>query len=696
MTKQITCLFMVTFLVFGAPLFSQASTIKVGYNDTPPIGFAGTDGEVKGVFADVLNLIAQKEGWTLAYLPGTWQECLNRLENTQIDLLIAIAKSEERDLLYDFNKEPVIANWGIIYTRAGDELLSTMELGQRKIGVVKADIFYLSFQAIARQLGIAPEYVEVGSFAEIVEMLDTRRVDAGILPRIFGTYHERSHPISKSSISFHPADLYIAAPKGWSQDLLAAIDRNLLSLKQNRNSGYYHSLDRWIEGVNRVAFPPWLQPLWVLAFLGGFIAFILLGNIILRRRVSSRTAALERTISAKEQIESELKIAHEIQMQSIPAIFPPFPDRDDLDIYAILQPAREVGGDFYDFFFLDDTRICLFIGDVSGKGVPAALFVSAVKTLTKATTKLTHHPATLLTMVNQELVPGNESCTFVTLFFGILNLSNGELIYTNAGHNAPLLLRSDGTAEYFPESNSTIVGIDAEARYRESTVMLSPGEIIFLYTDGITEASSSDEELFTEERLEREITAFPRNSMESLVKSMQERIERFSEGMPQTDDITILALRYFGLEGSLGSITNVDLENDLTELERLAKIVTHYGNVHYISDEVVGDIQLVLEEIIANIILYGYDDERSHLINVLFNLEGPALHITITDDAKPFNPLESAEPDIDSPFEEREIGGLGIFLSQKFMDELDYERRDDKNILSMRKNLLRKKPVLDA
>ncbi len=407
MAKQITCMFIVTVFVLGAPLFSPAGPIRVGYNDTPPIGFAGTDGEVKGVFADVLSLIAQKEGWTLAYLPGTWQECLNRLEDGQIDLLIAIARSAERDLLYDFNKEPVIANWGIVYTRAGDELVSTMELGERKIGVVKADIFYLSFQEIAKQLGIAPEYVEVGSFAEIVEMLDTRRVDAGILPRIFGTYHERSHSISKSTISFHPADLHIAALKGRNQEILAAIDRHLLSLKKNRNSGYYHSLDRWIEGVNRLAFPPWLQPLWVLAFLAAFIAFILLGNVILRRRVSSKTAALEQTISAKEQIESELKIAHDIQMQSIPAVFPPFPERDDLDIYAILKPAREVGGDFYDFFFLDDTRICLFIGDVSGKGVPAALFVSAVKTLTRATTKLTHHPATLLALVNQELAPGN-------------------------------------------------------------------------------------------------------------------------------------------------------------------------------------------------------------------------------------------------------------------------------------------------
>ncbi len=696
MTKQSKCMFMVIFLVFGTSLFAHGETIKVGYHDNPPLGFSGADGEVKGVFADVLNVIAQKEGWTLDYVPGTWQECLTRLENAQIDLLIAIARSEERELLFDFNRQPVIANWGIVYTRAGDEHLTTMELGERKIGVVKGDIYYLAFQGIAKQFGIEPRYAEVGSYAEILDMLVSGRVDAGILPRIFGAYHERSYPIRESSISFRPTDLHIAAPKGQGADLLKAIDQHLLSLKENKNSAYYHSLDKWIEGVNRLTFPPWLQPLWVLVFLSVFITFILLGNIILRRRVKSRTAALEQTISAKDKIESELKIAHEIQMQSVPAIFPPFPDRDDLDIYAILQPAREVGGDFYDFFFLDDTRLCLFIGDVSGKGVPAALFVSAVKTLTKATTKLTHHPATLLDMVNQELVPGNESCTFVTIFFGILNLSNGELIYTNAGHNAPLLLRSDGTAEYFPESNSTIVGIDEEARYHESTIMLSPGEIIFLYTDGITEASSSSEELFSDERLEREISTFPKGSMELLVKSMQERMEHFSDGVPQTDDITMLALRYFGLGGTIGSITNIDLENDLTELERLAKVITHYGNVHYISHEVVGDIQLVLEELIANIILYGFDDDQEHIINVFFNLEDRALLITITDDAKPFNPLESAEPDLDSPFEERDIGGLGIFLSQKFMDEIGYERRDGKNILSMKKNLLRKKPVLDA
>jgi sigma-B regulation protein RsbU (phosphoserine phosphatase) len=255
---------------------------------------------------------------------------------------------------------------------------------------------------------------------------------------------------------------------------------------------------------------------------------------------------LTETTAAKERMESELNIAREIQMSILPKIFPPFPDHPEFDLFAFIEPAREVGGDFYDFFQIDPAHLCFVIADVSGKGVPASLFMAVTKTLVKATAREGITPADILTQVNQELASDNETSMFVTIFCGILNIDNGEVLYANAGHNPPLLVRKGGEVSCLENSGGLVMGAMEGVCYQGERLVLEPGESLFLYTDGVTEAMNAKEEMFSEERLQKELASLHQESIEALVKGVMGKITDFSEGFPQSDDITMMVLRYQG------------------------------------------------------------------------------------------------------------------------------------------------------
>lgn len=255
---------------------------------------------------------------------------------------------------------------------------------------------------------------------------------------------------------------------------------------------------------------------------------------------------LTETTAAKERIESELKIAHDIQMGIIPKTFPAFPDEEAFDIFASIVPAREVGGDLYDFFFLDEDHLCFVVGDVSGKGVPAALFMAVTRTLikTKATQQL--NPGVVLTRVNEDLSLENPSMMFVTLFLGILDIRTGEIEFCNAGHNPPYVLGTEGNLKPVETTGGIILGVEEEAVYQSKKLVLEKGEAIFVFTDGVTEAMDPDHHLFSEERLEKRLKEIGGKPIESLVSGVMESVEAFAEGAPQADDITMLVLRFFG------------------------------------------------------------------------------------------------------------------------------------------------------
>jgi sigma-B regulation protein RsbU (phosphoserine phosphatase) len=255
---------------------------------------------------------------------------------------------------------------------------------------------------------------------------------------------------------------------------------------------------------------------------------------------------LTETTAAKERIESELKVAHDIQMSLLPKVFPPFPHREEFDIYAVIDPAREVGGDFYDFFFVDDEHLCFVIGDVSGKGVPASLFMAVTKTLIKATSSQGIAPGEILTRVNWELSQENDSCMFVTIFCGILNTTSGEIFYSNGGHNDPFILRKGNEAAWLEGNRGLVVGAMEQTVYETCQTILQPGESIFLYTDGVTEALNTREELFSDDRLRKKISFLQAHPPEEVISGVAEEIARFSNHMPQADDIAMMMIRFHG------------------------------------------------------------------------------------------------------------------------------------------------------
>ncbi len=259
---------------------------------------------------------------------------------------------------------------------------------------------------------------------------------------------------------------------------------------------------------------------------------------------------LTETTAAKERIESELNIAHDIQMGLLPKTFPPFPDRLEFDLYALMEPAKEVGGDFYDFFLVDDTHLCFVIADVSGKGVPAALFMAMSMTLIKATARQGLPPHEVLSRVNNELSRDNDSCMFVTTFCGVLDIGTGELLYANGGHNPPLHVRLGGRVSRLPSSGGLMVGAMEGTSYRCERLLLEPGDFLFLYTDGVTEAMNVSEECYSDERLERELAGLGGCGIRGGIDGIMADIRLFTGDAPQYDDITMMMVQYNGKQGT--------------------------------------------------------------------------------------------------------------------------------------------------
>jgi sigma-B regulation protein RsbU (phosphoserine phosphatase) len=247
--------------------------------------------------------------------------------------------------------------------------------------------------------------------------------------------------------------------------------------------------------------------------------------------------------AARERIESELRIAHDIQASMLPAVFP---ERNEFDIYALMDPAKEVGGDFYDFFFIDERRLCFVIGDVSGKGVPAAMFMAITKTLIKNEARRCQMTNEILANVNNIIVPDNQSCLFVTVFCAVLDITTGELQYCNAGHNPPLLLRKSGSVEFMKSAKGFVVGVMENCACHHNLITLEPGDAVLLYTDGVTEAMDPEQKQFSETRLRDYTERMKKLEMRPLVECLRAKVMEFSRGAAQSDDITMLALKYGG------------------------------------------------------------------------------------------------------------------------------------------------------
>ena len=278
-------------------------------------------------------------------------------------------------------------------------------------------------------------------------------------------------------------------------------------------------------------------------------SLILCGLSTICTTLSDRTRRLlERQVkdsTEKQQIASELSVATHIQTSMLPCIFPAFPERTEFDIYATMNPAKEVGGDFYDFFLVDDDHLAVVIADVSGKGVPAALFMVIAKTLIKDHAQQGTQPEEVFTEVNRLLCEANDEGMFVTAWMGVLELSTGHLSYVNAGHNPPLL-RSGGKYEFLRTRSGFILAGMEGMRYRPASLDLTPGDALYLYTDGVTEAANEDRHLYGDQRLCEILNAHADSGPETLLKIVKDDVDKFVGTAPQFDDITMLGLRYLG------------------------------------------------------------------------------------------------------------------------------------------------------
>ncbi|HBL73661.1 MAG: hypothetical protein A2W90_14245 [Bacteroidetes bacterium GWF2_42_66] len=266
----------------------------------------------------------------------------------------------------------------------------------------------------------------------------------------------------------------------------------------------------------------------------------------MQKELANYIVNLKETTSAKEKIESELRIAKEIQMGMIPHIFPPFPNLPEIDLFASLESAKEVGGDLYDFFLVDEYRLCFAIGDVSGKGIPASLFMAVTRTLLRSVADKNKSTAEIVSSINKTLSFNNESNMFVTFFLGILDIRNGELKYCNAGHNPPVLIKNKQGADYFKITKAIPVGLFEEFVYTEESIFIETDDQIFLYTDGLTEAENVNNELFGDDQLIEVLRKNAVSSPKLLIKETMKEVSRHVNGYIQSDDLTMMSIIYNG------------------------------------------------------------------------------------------------------------------------------------------------------
>jgi sigma-B regulation protein RsbU (phosphoserine phosphatase) len=257
---------------------------------------------------------------------------------------------------------------------------------------------------------------------------------------------------------------------------------------------------------------------------------------------------LTETTAAKERIQSELKVATDIQTSLLPRLFPAFPDRPEFDIFASMDAAKEVGGDFYDFFFVNETNLCFLIADVADKGVPAALYMMVAKTLLKSEGQRLGEPDQILRYVNNILAADNENCMFVTVFCAILDTETGLVRFANAGHNPPLMMEPQGI-RYLTMKAGFVLGPIPDSEYETEQLAMQPGDTLFLYTDGVTEAKNPEAELYGEARLLSALQCGPQKKLAEMIHHVRAEVTRYADGAPQSDDITMVAIRYRGATG---------------------------------------------------------------------------------------------------------------------------------------------------
>ncbi len=382
----------------------------------------------------------------------------------------------------------------------------------------------------------------------------------------------------------------------------------------------------------------------------------------------------------------DLMAAKAIQEQALPREFPPFPEIDRFDIYASLKMARAVGGDFYDFFLTDDGKLAFLIADVSGKGIPAALFMMTAKTQIKSYLESGMPVDEAVGAANHQLCLSNDAGMFVTMFACVLDHQTGLLSYVNAGHNPPLL-NHGGQWEWMREVSGMPLGLFDGLPYNRSDYQMAPTDTLYLYTDGVTEAMDKDGVLFGEDRLLNTLRSYEGMNARSMSVGVRRAITDFTLDAEQSDDITMLTMRY-GVPPEKGAV--MVLPANVKQLIHVYNFIHEELKRRDAPKSVYGALDIAAEELFVNICHYAYpnatpEEPGEARVGFEYTPNPPALTVSISDDGVPYNPLEKPDAVTPDRIEDVPIGGLGILMTKRSVDDMTYERKGDSNVVTFRK-----------
>ncbi len=389
----------------------------------------------------------------------------------------------------------------------------------------------------------------------------------------------------------------------------------------------------------------------------------------------------------KERIGAELNVATQIQSSMLPSIFPAFPERQEFDIFASMTPAKEVGGDFYDFFMVDERHLAIVMADVSGKGVPAALFMVIGKTLIKDHTIPDTDLGVVFMEVNRLLCQSNSEGLFITAFEGVLDLVTGQFNFVNAGHEMPFIKKAGGRFEPRKiRAGFVLAGMEG-VKYRMGTMKLEPGDKLFQYTDGVTEATNAHEELYGMGWLEAVLNKYGDCPPMELLPAVKADIDEFVGEAPQFDDITMLCLEYKKVMEDT-DFYEITIDAKVQNIPAVTDFVNRRLEEFHCPESILSHIDIAVDELFSNIAQYAYSTgDGMATVRVETENDPPEAIITFIDKGKPYDPLNFTDPDTTVPIDERNMGGLGRYIVRKAMDSVTYDYKSGQNILTIRKSL---------
>lgn len=381
----------------------------------------------------------------------------------------------------------------------------------------------------------------------------------------------------------------------------------------------------------------------------------------------------------QEKAKTELNVAKDIQMNTLPT---EIVSTKEVEIIGELRAAKEVGGDLYDYLDIDENHVAVLIGDVSGKGVPAAMFMMKTITSFRDFARAGKTPAEILKEINASIFKGNKAGMFVTCFLAILDRRNGKVIYANAGHNPPIV-GSNRNYKYLKCNSGFLLGCLKDSFVKDEEITLEPGESITLYTDGVTEARNVNGDFFGEQRLIDALNAKDYTCIIELHHSIKDNVASFVGDAPQSDDITFLTLKY---RGTHYSYVEKQFDAKKENVPDMLSLISDFGKEHNLPEEFNNELVVVGDELFSNIIKHGYEEKGGPLfVRLLFDDDRNEFAFTIIDKAKAFNQLEVNNPGVGSNPKTQKVGGLGIIIVKKIMSEYAYDRINGKNILVLKK-----------